>query len=488
MYGESSFITPKRSLIANARRKAELDARRAFAEFLKSDFDSKTVSANLVETASLTDDSGSTGSALELSSTLNVMRQNTQATLSGIAKLDECVDTEGKYLLVQLGWKPALSAGAADAKQAMKNGSTGGEQSPQAVVSQAPRSEGNSAESSASGVAHSSQAKTGQSSDNSKPGVELISLEVEGRGINLKSATNEALKSAISQVFGEKFASQSSVTESVLSASVSDGDGSYGVALETSASTNAVQSETSGLIRSWAYIEKGDDSAGYKVVISVVIPKYKSSLDPDKTTIIVIRPMAGSDSIVQDQLFKDFVSKVHSVLEESLGQTAGLNVLDRQYLNLAEQEMGAISKSGNMEELAKLGNQAGGDLMLVPVIEKFKYRLDSREIGGQTIERTVYNVTLSTKVIEVATSNIVDAKNFPIRNKKIKSDDPTIDMALFMAGRAVRHLSKAVGGGYAEGYADGQADANENKSNMKAVKEASKKTFIEVKANVKDDW
>ena len=108
---------------------------------------------------------------------------------------------------------------------------TGGEQSPQAVVSQAPRSEGNSAEASATGVAHSSQAKTGQSSDNSKPGVELISLEVEGRGINLKSATNEALKSAISQVFGEKFASQSSVTESVMSASVSDGDGSSGVAV-----------------------------------------------------------------------------------------------------------------------------------------------------------------------------------------------------------------------------------------------------------------
>jgi hypothetical protein len=43
MYGESSFLTPKRSLIANARRKAELDARRAFAEFLKSDFDSQTM-------------------------------------------------------------------------------------------------------------------------------------------------------------------------------------------------------------------------------------------------------------------------------------------------------------------------------------------------------------------------------------------------------------------------------------------------------------
>jgi hypothetical protein len=488
MYGESSFITPKRSLIANARRKAELNARQAFAEFLKSDFDSQTVSKNLVETASLTDDSSTTGSALELSSTLNVMRQNSEATLSGIAKLDECVDTEGKYLLVQLGWKPALSAGAADARQAMNEGRVGGEQSPQATANVASGSTGSVAESSSSGAKQSSQAKTAQSSGDAKLGVELISLEVEGRGINLKSATNEALKSAISQVFGEKFASQSSVTESVLSASVSDEDGSYGVAVETSASTNAVQSETSGLIRSWAYIEKGDDSTGYKVVLSVVIPKYKSSLDPNKTTIIVIQPVAGSDLIVQDQLFKDFASKVHSVLEENLGQTAGLNVLDRQYLDLAEQEMGTISKSGNMEELAKLGNQAGGDLMLVPVIEKFKYKLDSREIGGQTIERTVYSVTLSTKVIEVATSNIVDAKNFPIRNKKIKSDDPTIDMALFMAERAVRHLSKSVGGGYAEGYADGQADVNNNKPNIKAVKEASKKTFIEAKANVEDDW
>jgi hypothetical protein len=296
------------------------------------------------------------------------------------------------------------------------------------------------------------------------------------------------LKSAISQVFGEKFASQSSVIESVISASVSGTGSTSGVAVESSFANSAVQSETSGLIRSWAYIEKSDDTTGYKVLLSVVIPKYKSSLDSNKMTIIVIQPIAGSDSILQDQLFKDFSSKVHSVLEINLGQTAGLNVLDRQYLSLVEQEMGAISKSGNMEELVKLGNQAGGDLMLVPVIEKFKYRLDSRVIGGQTIERTIYNVTLSTKVIEVATSNIVDAKNFPIRNKKIKSDDPIIDMALFMAERAVRHLSKSVGGGYGEGYADGQADANKNQPDMHAVKEAAKKTLTEAKANVEDDW
>jgi hypothetical protein len=130
MYGEGTFLFPKRSLIAEARRKAELTARRAYAEFLKSNFDAETVAADLLETEQVTDESGNTaGIAKELSSTLNIMRQNTQATLSGIVKLDECVSPEGKYVLVQLGWKPATSAAAADAKETMNNDIARGDRS-----------------------------------------------------------------------------------------------------------------------------------------------------------------------------------------------------------------------------------------------------------------------------------------------------------------------------------------------------------------------
>ena len=129
MYGESSFLFPKRSLIADARRSAELKARRAFAEFLKSNFDAETVAADLTETQQSTDVNGNTsGTATELASQLNMMRQNSKATLSGIVKLDECVDTEEKYLLVQLGWKPSMSAGAADSKQAMESHIANGDQ------------------------------------------------------------------------------------------------------------------------------------------------------------------------------------------------------------------------------------------------------------------------------------------------------------------------------------------------------------------------
>jgi len=452
MYGESSFIAAKRSLIADARRRAELDARRAFAEFLKSGFDADTVSKNLVETQSLTDSDGTVGAAEELTSTLNVMRQNSQATLSGIVKLDECVDVEEKYLLVQLGWKPTLSESAANASQAINK------------------------------IADNQ--KTKSNLNNKTPGIEKISLETEGRGANLKSATNDALRSAVSQVFGEKFASQTSVIDSVMSASMTLGDDSYGVAGQKSKSTSAVQSQTSGLISSWTYIEKVEENEGFKVILSVVIPKYKSSMDPAKTKIIVTKPLAGSQSINQDQTFKTFSSKFHSQLEENLGQIKGLNVLDRQYLNLAHEELGLISNSGNMEELAKIGNQAGGDLMLVPVIEKFNYKLDVREIGSQKIERMIYNVTLSTKVIEVATSNIVDAKSFPVRNKKMKHEDPVIEIASFMAKRAVRHLSKSFGGVDSNNY----HDSNESKTDMKKVKDSINKTFEEVKNNVDQDW
>ena len=462
MYGESSFLFPKRSLIADARRSAELKARRVFAEFLKSNFDAETVAADLTETQQSTDVNGNTsGTATELASQLNMMRQNSKATLSGIVKLDECVDTEEKYLLVQLGWKPSMSAAAADAKQAINNNVARGDQSAQ--VNTTDRS---------------------QPSIGKKTGVELVTLETEGRGVNLRSATNEALKAAVSQVFGEKFAAKSSVVDSVDSISVSGVDVNASAVVESASSSSAVQSETSGLIRSWTYIEKIDDNNGVKVVLSVVIPKYKSSLDANKTTIIVIEPTSGSDTLERDQMFKDFASKLHSVIEENLAQTKELSVLDRQHLTLTDQELGIISSNGNMQELAKLGNKAGGDLMLIPIIDKFKYRIDRREIGAQIIERTVYDVTLSIKVIEVATSNIVDTKNFSVKNKKIKSDEPSVDIALFLAKRAMRHVSKVVGGGYVDAYTEDR----KVQPDMKVVKAASEKDFQEAKDNVKDDW
>lgn len=120
MYGEGTFLAAKRSLMSDARRKAELSARRAFSEFMTSDFRPSTVASSLIETSQTTDQDGNTsGSADELESTLNLMRNDSAMVMSGLVKLDECVDAEGRYLLVRMGWKPELSRAAAGAANVM---------------------------------------------------------------------------------------------------------------------------------------------------------------------------------------------------------------------------------------------------------------------------------------------------------------------------------------------------------------------------------
>lgn len=122
MYGEGTFLVAKRSLINDARRKAELTARRAYSEFLNSGFNASTLASSLIETKQKTDQDGNTsGSVEELESTLNMMQNDTSSVMSGVIKLDECVDTEGKYLLVRMGWKPSLSRAAAEASETMED-------------------------------------------------------------------------------------------------------------------------------------------------------------------------------------------------------------------------------------------------------------------------------------------------------------------------------------------------------------------------------
>ena len=130
IYGEGTFLVPKRSLINKARRNAEKKANRAFAEWMKQSLESETVIADMLEQDEVTDEQGNTsGKARELTSQIDVMRTNTKAVLSGIIKLDECLDTEERVIYVELGWKPTLSEAAGDAAATIKKETERGEAS-----------------------------------------------------------------------------------------------------------------------------------------------------------------------------------------------------------------------------------------------------------------------------------------------------------------------------------------------------------------------
>ena len=111
--GEGSFLAPKRSLIKKAKITAELSAKRVFSNWLRESVAGGTTSASLMESVEETNVKGeTTGLSTEITQIGEFMASSTSSVLSGLVKLDECVDVEQKYVLVELGWKPELSAAA----------------------------------------------------------------------------------------------------------------------------------------------------------------------------------------------------------------------------------------------------------------------------------------------------------------------------------------------------------------------------------------
>lgn len=469
MYGESSFIAPKRSLVSNARRQAEMNAKQAFTEFLESDFSAQSVAQKMVNQIELTDQDGNTaGLAEEISSSLNTMKSSSSATLSGIVKLDECVDIDGKYVLVALGWKPGMSAGARQAQQALRG---------EGATASAAADDSSSA--SSGGTQDSSRAVTGAGR------VEIVTVTTEGIGGSLKAATNEALRMAVSQVYGEAFASQSVSIDTVAQLEVTGSDGqTAGAAVEQSLSQQAVSSSTAGIISSWRYLEKRETSSGFNVSVEVSIPQYQSTIDPNKLKVIVAVPTLNANISGDTEGLAQFRDVLRRRLEQSISQTNKLTVLERQHTAAISSELNRIGASSNTTEMAKLGQQVGADLVIIPVIERFSSRSDSREIGQSVIERQIFDVEVSVKVAEVATSNLVATRSFPLNNRRLKPNN-AIQMVTNLVMQPINGFIGAdIGGGFNANF---QANAQPQPDIDELSRDARKK-MNEVKKNAETDW
>ena len=84
-------------------------------------------------------------------------------------------------------------------------------------------------------------------------------------------------------------------------------------------------------------------------------------------------------------------------------------------------ELALIARSGNKDEMVRIGKQAGADYLIIPRIDQFSAEVDRREVGDRVFERTVFNAMFTTSVIEVATSNSFNVQRYPFKNRKLRS-------------------------------------------------------------------
>ena len=482
MMGEANFLTPKSSLVRKAKKKALMNAKAEFVRFMKEDFVAADLVSDLTAEATTTDSNGNTtGQVEEISAMAETMASSSQAVISGIVVLGECVDTEEKVAMVFAGWKPELSAAGADARKAMKAEAGSSAAGTQTAVNSGAATTSNSGSS-------SSTASSSQSTDRgtTKVGITVITVEAEGEGANLKQATNEAIRSAIAQVLGEKFASSQLSTDFTATVEVTGANGdTAGAALETSTQLDVTASEVSGIVSGYSYLSKEEVSTGIKVVLNVEIPKYESSLDKNKNTLIVFRPeIKKADGITASEM-DQIADAIRNDLENILNESGKLEVLDRSYLQQRNIELGTVAVGNNsMTELARVGNLAGADFMLVMEFEKLSSKVEEKTVGENVIVRQVFNGSANFKVIEVATSNIVSSGKVPVRRLKFKKDNGVSQFSGKVSDLVSRRIVRKLGGNVSNASLGGGDDSQ----NVKKAAERAEARLKKLEEEVKNDW
>ena len=423
MYADASFIAPKRSLISAARKQAELKAKRDFSNFIKEKVAAGTLSEYMMETKSVTNNKGETsGSAEEINRIVDTISSNTESVLSGIIKLDECVNVQQKYILVRMGWKPMLSNLASSTAQTLKGSQRNGSD--------------NSFKKNTRDEQQHTEKKT-----NSSSGIKIVTVIVEGRGADLNEAIRIGLRQAVGQVFGEQLESEIQISQTTQSIEVS-GEHSVGVAIETNSQQDNSKIKTKGTIQSYEIVSKESASSAVIVSLRVNLAKYNSGIDSNKKSIIVLTPKTEAKQGQDSSDTMKFAQRIQTAIEARLSDSDKYNILDREYLSETMRELNFVA-SGNssVTEMARLGNHAGADLIVVTEILSFTPKTTSRKVGDKEIVRGLLNSEISLKLLNPSTTKIITSESFSFHNQRVSS--PSISayaekVATRISGRIVR--------------------------------------------------
>ena len=426
-YGEGTFFTNKASLISTARKKAELDAKRNFSSWLNESVAAETAAQSMLEQVEATNERGETaGVAVELTRVIDTMRSNSSATIQGMTKLDECVDTDKGVVLVMFGWKPGLTQMVATEDSASDS-------------SPAPSVQGARATQSVSDSADCQSAVT------------TITVEVGGYGMNQNTAINDALRLAVSQVHGERFAASLASVSADLSVQATNSDGDQkAAAMSSQAQAMAVTSQTEGLIESYSIINKSNASGGrVEVQLQVSLPKFKpSTCESAKQKIVITLPSIMKGRQV-DASFAQTREMMHRELESLLDGTKQLTVLNRENSQALDAEAANIrSASFSITEQAKLGNRVGADLIVVTEISDFTVREEQQKAGTKVIQTTKMRGQAWVRVIDLATTNTVFSVRVPVEAVGNQQQIDPDYFALSMARQLALTVGDSVGGGF----------------------------------------
>jgi curli biogenesis system outer membrane secretion channel CsgG len=212
----------------------------------------------------------------------------------------------------------------------------------------------------------------------------------------------------------------------------------------------------------------------YFVLLRVKLPKYQTSIDPNKSRVIVLAPKFRR-SEVDGGLADEFKDQMIELLNGS----NKLTVLDRDSLREQVKELKLIMAGNSpIKELARVGQTAGADIMVISEFSSLSSKRSDKKLGARTISRIVYNGKFTIKFIDVATMNIILTKNVSIKKRRFKSNSASAKLSRYVIGKVRPTLSKKFG----------LATSSMTAGKKKGTKKLKSTLFEETEKRVKQDW
>lgn len=227
--------------------------------------------------------------------------------------------------------------------------------------------------------------------------VDKVTVQTEGTGSSLSTATASALSSAVAQVNGAEIASSALSTEMALTL-----DSESGSAFASSSATvEAVAQKTKGLVQNYRILSKAENLGVWTVSVEATITKYARSAQADRLRMTVL-PFR-----MKDQKNSEAGNRVVMELTSYLTSSRKFAILDRDFEAERQAEMDVLASSdAPADEMVKLGNRLGTDYMIVGVITDSGTKTQSTTLAGRTLSTSTSNLSISYRVIDAPTGQI----------------------------------------------------------------------------------
>ena len=239
-------------------------------------------------------------------------------------------------------------------------------------------------------------------------GIQEKTVSSIGYGATENEAFQDALIEALGQIKGKQIdAEKLSETKRLIKDNKED---------LTKSSNKKISEATSGVISSYKILKmKKTDDGLFKVKIKATIAVYEKSKQLDRRRLAVLPFRINNDIYNEESI--SFIISWQKDLEEGLTQTRRFAMIDKSYEYESNKELSSYqNKQYDINEVARLGNKAGVDYMVIGTLENLANK--NVTVGGKDVK--LREVSIALRIIDIATGQIKFAKTVVQPKKTVR--------------------------------------------------------------------